>query len=66
MRFMTRSLPIIAVTAVLSLAACGSDKEKTVVVNPPNSTQSAPPQNNTVVVPQSGATKVCPAGYSTC
>jgi len=61
-----RSLPMIAALAVLSLAACGSDKEKTVVVQPPASTQSAPPQNNTVVVPQSGATRVCPAGYSTC
>lgn len=62
-----RSMPLsLAVMAVLSLAACGSDKEKTVVVNPPASTQSAPPQNNTVVVPQSGTTKVCPPGYSTC
>jgi predicted small lipoprotein YifL len=61
-----RSMPMIAVMAVLSLAGCGSDKEKTVVVQPPASTQSAPPQNNTVVVPQSGGTKVCPQGYTTC
>lgn len=61
-----RSLPIIAAMAVLSLAACGSDKDKTVVVQPPAAAQTAPPQNNTVVVPQSGTTRVCPAGYSTC
>jgi uncharacterized lipoprotein YajG len=61
-----RALPIVALAALIPLAACGSDKEKTVVVQPPNSTQSAPPQNNTVVVPQSGATKVCPSGYTTC
>jgi uncharacterized lipoprotein YajG len=59
-------MPLIAALAVLTLAGCGSDKEKTVVVQPPNSTQSAPPQNNTVVVPQSGSTRVCPPGYTTC
>lgn len=61
-----RSMPIVAALALLSLAGCGSDKEKTVVVQPPTSTQAAPPQNNTVVVPQSGSTKVCPPGYTTC
>lgn len=59
-------MPIIALAALIPLSACGSDEPKTVIVNPPDSTQSTPPQNNTVVVPQSGGTKVCPAGYTTC
>ena len=59
-----RPLVALAVLAPLALAACGHDKEKTVVVNPPAQTQAAPPQNNPVVVP--GGTKVCPPGYTTC
>lgn len=51
---------------VLTLAACGDDKDRTVVVNPqpaPSSTVvNPPPANNTVVVPQSGTTRTCPAG----
>lgn len=61
-----RALPIVALAVLIPLAACGSDKEKTVVVEPPHTSQSTPPQNNTVVVPPSGATKVCPSGYTTC
>jgi uncharacterized lipoprotein YajG len=62
-----RALTLLAVLApVTLLAACGSDREKTVVVQPPAATQSSPPQSNTVVVPQSGGTKVCPPGYSAC
>ncbi|HTI87065.1 MAG TPA: hypothetical protein VL966_10715 [Alphaproteobacteria bacterium] len=61
-----RPIAVLALLAPLALAACGHDRDrdKTVIVNPPTQTQAAPPQNNTVVVP--GATKVCPAGYTTC
>ena len=42
----------------LMLASCGGDDDKAVIVNP------SPGQ--TVVVPPTGATKVCPAGQTTC
>jgi hypothetical protein len=52
---------VLAVVALpLMLAACGGGDEKTVIVNPP------PSGGGTVVVPPSGATRVCPAGQTTC
>ncbi|MFC3675781.1 hypothetical protein [Ferrovibrio xuzhouensis] len=51
---------VLAVLAMpLMLAACGGSDEKTVIVNPPG-------PGSTVVVPPSGATRVCPAGQTTC
>jgi hypothetical protein len=71
-----RPITILAISASIFLAACGSD-EKTVVVNPqpqaqPSTTVVTPPaqqpaQGNTVVVPQSGSsTKVCPNNQAVC
>lgn len=68
-----RSTIIGVAAASLFLAACGSD-EKTVVVNPqpaqPSTTVVTPvpaqPPSNTVVVPQSGSTKICPNNQTVC
>ncbi|MBX6321103.1 MAG: hypothetical protein IRY94_04680 [Rhodospirillaceae bacterium] len=53
-----RVLMALALLAPLALAACGGTTEKTVVVNPP--------PGSTVVVPDSGSTRVCGPGQSVC
>ena len=65
---MKKLLPVFALLAPLSLAACGDDDGKTVVVQPPPAQSGAVvvPQRsepNTVVVPQPDrGVKVCPQG----
>lgn len=56
---------LLAILALpLMLSACGGSDEKTVIVNPPASSGTAP--GSTVIVPPSGATRICPAGQTTC
>lgn len=55
---MHRAVIIFTLLAPLYLSGCGGDEHKTVVVNPP--------PGATVIVPQSGAAKVCPTGQTTC
>ena len=52
------ALLALAVLSPLALSACGSDDEKTVVVNPQ--------PGATVVVNPDGTTKTCPPGATTC
>jgi len=61
---MKKLLTLAAVLAPLALGACGSDKEKTVIVQPP-----AQSSGGTVVMPAAPAgsvTKICPAGTTSC
>jgi hypothetical protein len=54
---MYRAFVILTLLTPLYLSACG-DEHKTVVVTPP--------PGATVVVPQSGAAKICTSGQTTC
>lgn len=59
MRIVKTVAVIVALAIPLALGACGGgDEHKTVVVNPQ--------PGQTVVVPPSGVTKVCPSGQTTC
>jgi hypothetical protein len=54
-----RTLIVAAVLILpVPITSCGGSDDKTVVVQPQPS--------STVVVPSTGATKVCPSGQTTC
>ena len=61
-----RAVPVVAfVLPLLLLTACGDDDRTIVMPAQTPAVLTAPPAS-TVVVPQAGTTRVCPAGAVTC